>query len=146
MNSMFRIALIAAPAALLAPGAGHAQAMKCIDAAGKTVYTNKPEPGQKCSPVGGNLTVVPAGPAGTAPAIPKAQPDTGRRKALEAELAAAENELAAARTALAEQEAVRYGDERNYQRVLDRLKPYQDRVAQQEQSVARLKDELSRLR
>ena len=40
------------------------------------------------------------------------------------------------REQLAQQEAIRTGDERNYQRVLDRLKPYQEAVRQAEQAVA----------
>ena len=47
---------------------------------------------------------------------------------------------------LAEQEAVRQGDERNYQRVLDRLQPYKDRVALHERNVDSLKRELGNLR
>jgi hypothetical protein len=52
--------------------------------------------------------------------------DDGRRRILEDELTTEEKGLSDARAKLSEQEAVRYADEKNYQRVLDRLKPYQD--------------------
>lgn len=45
-----------------------------------------------------------------------------------AKRASLQTELARAKIALAEQEEVRNGDERNYQRKLDRLKPFQDKV------------------
>jgi hypothetical protein len=52
-----------------------------------------------------------------------------------ANLQALEAQLQAARAALAEQEAIRNGNERNYQRVLDRLKPYQDAVERIEREI-----------
>ncbi|MGL4408555.1 MAG: DUF4124 domain-containing protein, partial [Zoogloea sp.] len=47
---------------------------------------------------------------------------------------------------LAEQEAVRYGDERNYQKVLDRLQPYKDKVQMHERNIEALRRELANLR
>ncbi len=41
---------------------------------------------------------------------------------------------------------MRHGDERNYQRVLDRLKPFQEAVERHERNVAALKKELGALR
>ena len=41
---------------------------------------------------------------------------------------------------------MRFGDEKNYQRVLDRLKPYQDDVERHERNVAALQKELSNVR
>jgi hypothetical protein len=41
---------------------------------------------------------------------------------------------------------VRYGDEQNYQRVLDRLKPFQDAVERHERNIAALRKELASLR
>lgn len=72
--------------------------------------------------------------------------DGDRRRILEEELRSAEQALDTARKNLAAQEAVRSGDERNYQRVLDRLKPFQDEVRRAEDNVAALKRELSNLR
>jgi len=72
--------------------------------------------------------------------------DNDRRRILEEELRNAERELETAKKNLAAQEAVRSGDERNYQRVLDRLKPFQDEVRRSEDNVAALKREISNLR
>jgi len=51
-----------------------------------------------------------------------------------------------AKQALAEQESIRQGDERNYARVLERLKPYQEAVEQHEKNIASIKQELANLR
>ena len=48
--------------------------------------------------------------------------------------------------ALAEQESIRSGDERNYARVLERLKPYQDEVGRHQKNVDALRAELNQLR
>jgi len=88
----------------------------------------------------------------TPPNFPKVDKDTqksrddGRRRILEDELTTEQKGLTYARSKLAEQEAVRNGDEKNYQRVLDRLKPYQDAVERHERNVTALKRELSALR
>ena len=53
--------------------------------------------------------------------------------------------LSDSRKKLAEQEAIRGGDEKNYARVLERLKPYQDTVEVHEKNVEALKRELGNL-
>ena len=63
--------------------------------------------------------------------------DDGRRRILEDELFSEEKGLSDAKAKLAEQEAVRNGDEKNYQRVLDRLKPYQEAVDRHERNMKR---------
>lgn len=86
-----------------------------------------------------------------APAAPtvknevQAQRDDTRRQILEAELGDEEAALETARKALAEQQAVRFGNESNYQKKLDRLKPFQDKVEQHERNVEALKKEISNL-
>ena len=72
--------------------------------------------------------------------------DTDRRRILETELLSEQGNLEQARKELAEQEAVRLGNERNYQKVLDRLQPYQNRVAQHERNIEAIQLELSKLR
>lgn len=69
--------------------------------------------------------------------------DNDRKRILEQELAGeqksldqAKKDLDQAKKDLAEQESVRPGDEKNYQRTLDRLQPYKDRVARQKDVVA----------
>jgi hypothetical protein len=68
-----------------------------------------------------------------------------QRQTLESELAQEESMLADARKKLTEQEGIRTGDEKNYQRVLDRLKPFQDTVEVHQKNVEALKRELSNL-
>jgi uncharacterized protein DUF4124 len=72
--------------------------------------------------------------------------DDERRQILEEELAREQDALAEARRALAEQESIRSGDERNYQRVLDRLKPFQDTVEAHEKNIASIKREMANLK
>jgi hypothetical protein len=156
-----------AGAALAAAAAGaHAQAQgtvwKCIEADGRAHYTNikKETEGKQCTVVTKEVSVVspPPPPSRSAAAekagsgFPKVDRDTqkardeSRRRILEDELFAEEKGLVDARAKLAAQEAVRYGDEQNYQRVLDRLKPFQDAVERHERNIAALRKELASLR
>ena len=57
-----------------------------------------------------------------------------------------EQKLAEAEKALAEQEAIRLGDERNYQKVLDRLQPFKDKVELHKRNIKALRREISGLR
>ncbi|WP_228111912.1 hypothetical protein [Zoogloea sp. 1C4] len=72
--------------------------------------------------------------------------DTDRRRILEEELATEQKSLEAARKELEEQESVRYGNERNYQKVLDRVQPYKDKVQLHERNIEALRREISNLR
>ena len=72
--------------------------------------------------------------------------DTDRRRILETELAAEQQSLLLAKKELAAQEAVRSGDERNYQRVLDRLEPFKNKVALHERNIEAIQRELDKLR
>lgn len=142
--------------ALAAPAWG--DTYKCVDANGRPTYTNMKEEtaGKNCTVVMREISVVPAGPASRPPAaanptpagFPKVDPatqkarDGARRKILEDELAAEEKSLAQAKAELKEQEGIRLGDERNYQKVLDRLQKYKDEVERHENNVAALKKEL----
>ena len=76
----------------------------------------------------------------------QARRDNDRQGILQDELTQEQQLLEEARQALAEQEAIRSGDERNYQRVLDRLKPYQDKVDQHQRNIDSLKKEITNLR
>lgn len=137
----------------LAPLGAGAEIYKCVDESGRASYTNiKKGLGKNCKMVSGDVNVVPAtrskagSPDMRVDSDIQKKRDEARKQILEKELAEEEKLLSGARTKLAEQEAVRLGDERNYQRVLDRLKPFQDDVALHEKNVAALKQELSRLR
>ena len=72
--------------------------------------------------------------------------DNDRRRILDQELGSEQKLLEQARKELAEQDSVRLGTERNYQRVLDRLEPYKKRVKLHEDNVANLKRELANVR
>jgi len=154
-------------AALAAASGAHAQAQqgtvwKCMEADGRAHYTNikKETEGKQCTVVTKEVSVVssPPPPARSAAAekassgFPRVDRDTqkardeSRRRILEDELMAEEKGLVDARAKLAAQEAVRYGDERNYQRVLDRLKPFQDTVERHERNITALRKELAVLR
>ena len=68
-----------------------------------------------------------------------------QREILERELKQEESNLEQARKELEEQESVRYGDERNYARVLERLQKYKDAVDVHEKNVESLRRELTNL-
>ena len=72
--------------------------------------------------------------------------DDERRRILEKELADEQQRLEAARQTLAEQEAIRTGDERNYQRYLDRVQPFRDAVANHERNIEAISREISNLK
>jgi len=140
---------------LAAPARG--DTFKCIDANGRATYTNMKDEtkGKNCNVVMREISVVPAVPparnaaANPSPAgFPKVDPatqknrDGARRRILEEELSGEDRALAQARTELSEQESIRNGDEKNYQRVLDRLQKYKDEVELHEKNVEALKKEL----
>jgi hypothetical protein len=134
---------------------------RCTEQDHRAHYTNikKETEGKQCIVVTREVSVVSA-PAlapraaatPTPPGFPRVDKDTqksrddGRRRILEDELFTEEKGLSDAKTKLAEQEGVRSADERNYQRVLDRLKPYQEAVDRHERNVSALKRELAALR
>jgi hypothetical protein len=137
----------------------HAQASeiwKCNDERGRALYTSdkRETAGKKCELVSREVNVVPAQKAAAKPSpagFPKESPGdrasakSRQRETLERELTQEESMLADARRKLAEQEAVRSGDEKNYARVLDRLRPYQDAVEVHQKNVDALKREIGNL-
>jgi hypothetical protein len=146
--------------ALAGAGYAHAQpagTFKCVDESGRSTYTNVKDEmaGKKCAMVSREVSVVPAQqpaagkakrPAAANPANSTFSRGADRRKILEEELSDEEKRLADARGKLAEQQSLRSGDERNYQRVLDRLKPYVDAVELHEKNIGQLRRELSATR
>jgi hypothetical protein len=147
--------LLTALFVLLSAGTASAQTCKYVDSEGRVTYSNVPVKNAKkvtCFQPAAPPAAQSASPprdSGAKPRVDTAtqrQRDDDRRNILEAELRAEEDQLAEAKRQLAEQEAVRMGDERNYQRVLERLKPYQDAVAQHEKNAAALRQELANLR
>jgi hypothetical protein len=163
--------LIAVTTLALAPASfAQGTVWRCAEADGRPHYTNikKETEGKTCQVVTKEVSVVPGGPAGapasaprsSAPQAATATPsnfprvdrdtqrlrDDNRRRILEDELASEEKSLVDAKSKLTEQESVRHGDEKNYQRVLDRLKPYQEAVERHERNVSALKRELANLK
>ncbi len=156
----------AVPGICLMLAGGTAQAQQevtiwsCRDKDGRTHVTNL-----KADTAGKNCKVVQQSrvqvvPAVTPNAKPGAKPPTSfpkedanaraaakarQRDILERELTQEERLLAQARKDLAEQEEVRFGDERNYARVLERLQPYKDKVELHDKNVESLKRELANL-
>jgi len=141
-------------AALALPAqAQRTEIFKCVDASGRASYTNdkRETSGKTCEVVTTQINVAP--PAKPAPkagfpresASERVGASARQRDILERELAAEQDDLARARQALAEQEAVRSGDERNYARVLERLQPFKDRIETHEKNIEALRRELSSL-
>ena len=128
----------------------------CKDPSGRTHVTNLKEDtvGKDCRIVQQQrVTVVPAvKPGAKSPAgFPKetasdrASSKAKQRDTIERELSQEQSMLSDARKKLAEQESVRSGDEKNYAKVLERLKPYKDTVEVHEKNVEALKRELNNL-
>ena len=120
---------------LLAAGSAAAQPVKCVDAKGKVRYIDSSMMAQeKCEPVKDKTQMIQTQPGAIKPSAGSGNQGLTLEQR-EGNLRAAERQLEQARTILAQQEAIRGGDEKNYQRVLERLKPYQDAVTKAEQNL-----------
>jgi hypothetical protein len=129
-----------------------AETCKYVDTEGHVTYSNVPIKNAKklnCfdapAPVA-PATAAPDKPSARVNANTQRKRDDERRRILQEELTREESSLDEAKKALAEQEEIRLGGEKNYQRVLDRLKPYQDAVEQHQKNVTALKQEMANLR
>ena len=122
-----------------------AEVFKCKDATGRTIYGEKKETGMVCTPVTAEITVVPFVPS-TRPAASTPNPKDIQREALEQKIRDQETALAEAKKSLAEQEGLRSYKEIFYQSVLDRLKPFQDKVAEIEKMLSQSRAELNQLK
>lgn len=142
---------------------------ECVDASGAKQFTNIPANPKACKVL--NIAPITPGSSSPAPtqggaakAPPKApqvatpsnfprvdrelqrQRDNDRMRILQNELGNEEKLLAQAKKELAEQESVRLGNEKNYQRVLERVEPFQKRVRLHEDNVTNLRSEISKIR
>jgi len=146
--------LVLALLLMLVASAVRAEIYECVDQSGNKRFTNIKSEAKGCKPM--NIappnTVAPPRPSakGAAPAnFPSVDAQTqkrrdgDRRRILEQELASEQKMPDQAKQELAEQESVRLGSERNYQRVLDRLEPYKKKVKLHEDNIANLKKELA---
>jgi Domain of unknown function (DUF4124) len=150
-------------ALILGAASVQAEIYECLDENGNRRFTNIKAEARGCRPLNlGPINSVPPPVTANKPkpgvatptpgSFPKVdaptqqQRDAERRKILEGELANEQKLLEQAKKELAEQEGVRLGSERNYQRVLDRLEPFQKRVQLHESNIANLRKELSGMR
>jgi hypothetical protein len=136
----------------------HADIWECVDDAGNRRFTNIKSESKGCKllNVGPTNTHSPGKPQAASKATPKDFPkvdgdtqrqrDADRRKILDHEMANEQKLLEQARQELAEQESQRFGSERNYQRVLDRLEQYKKKVKLHEDNIASLRRELTSTR
>jgi len=152
MKTWFLILMVSATAT------AHAEMWKCVDADGNTRYTNVRADAKGCTAL--NLEPINTAPPPPALNRPQQKPanfpsvdnetqrqrDAGRRKILEQELAQEQQLLETARKQLSEQKDVRLGTERNYARVEDRMKPFEDRVRLHEGNIESLRKEISNIR
>ena len=148
MRTWFLIlAMIAAPVV-------NADMWKCVDQDGNTRYTNIKADAKGCKALEIEpITTVPATRVQQKPVnFPSVKSDTqkqrdaDRRKILEQEMSQEQQQLELAKRQLTEQKDIRLGSEKNYARVEERLKPYQDKVRLHESNVESLKKELANTR
>lgn len=126
---------------------------KKVDEEGRVTYSNVPSKGAQKLNLEPINTVPSSKPNAQPPGnFPKVDAETQkgrdsiRRQVLEDELAQEMKQLDEAKKALAEAEATRLGDERNYQKFLDRVQPFKDAVADHKKNIDALKEEIAGLR
>lgn len=149
------------------PTVSQAQIYRCEGAGGVVEYSNSPASGRdaRCRALdlpaittipAPKLPAQPAGRSAAAAPSPAGFPrvdgaaqksrDLDRRRILEDELRKEEGRLADLRGEFNGGEPERRGDERNYQKYLDRVQRLKDDIARSESSVASLRRELAALR
>ncbi len=144
---------------------------ECVDSAGHKSFSNikSSDKSARCTamdlgplttvappatqgPSSGGTPTKPSTKTPTPPSFPKVDDgtqksrDTDRRRILEGELALEQSALEQAKKELATQETTRNGDERNYQKVIDRVQKYKDTVALHARNVEAIQKEISNLR
>jgi hypothetical protein len=131
-----------------------AEIYKQVDENGRVTYSNQPMKGAKKLDLP-EISTIPGqkGQQANATAnFPKVDGKTQkdrddmRRRILEDELRTEEKALSESQAALQEGEATRLGDERNYQKYLDRIQGLKDAVAQHEKNVDAIRRELAAIR
>jgi hypothetical protein len=133
-----------------------AEMWKCVDPDGNIRYTNVKGDAKGCK----GLNLEPLNTAPPPPRAPQQKPanfpsvdaetqrsrDAGRRKILEQELAQEQQHLDAAKKQLGEQKEIRLGTEKNYARVEERLKPFEDKIKLHESNIESLKKEIANVK
>lgn len=147
---------------IAAAATAHAQAVKtlwnCKDARGRTTLTDQRADtvGKECRVVSEERVSVSSAPKSAAKqptpanfpresAADRVASKAKQRETIEKELTQEEAMLSDARKKLADQEAIRTGDEKNYAKALERIKPFKDTVEVHEKNVEALKRELGNL-
>ena len=149
--------------ALLATSLSAAPALadtcKYIDKDGRVIYSNAPVKNARkltCFQEPAPLPPEPskeraAGPSTGESSQKRVEPavqrkrDEDRRKILEEELAREQRALEEAKKVLADQQVQRAGEERNYARVQERVKPFQEAVTMHEKNISSIQRELANL-
>lgn len=154
--------------ALCNPGSANAQIYKCEGADGVVEYSNSPpapKSGRSCRTIEvGPITVIPAPKPAVRPpppATPGSRPGEGfpkvdsatqrardddRRRILQDELGKEEGRLAELRKEYNNGEPERQGNERNYQKYLDRVQRLKDDIERAEANVGTIRKELSAIK
>lgn len=156
------IRTLSALLALTVAPIAHAQIYKCVDGDGRVTYTNERTTTRGCTQMSESQSVssIPLPPAKAPAAQPQSTPssfprvtpdaqrarDDTRRQVLEKELSTEESALAEAQKALAEQESIRHGNERNYQKVIERAQPFKDKVELHQRNIEALRREIGNLK
>ena len=150
---MFKLAALVFCSSLAWSGLCAAEVFKSVDSNGRVTYSNTPSKNAdkiELEPLN-TITGPKRKPSATPADFPKVDNDTQRkrddlrRKILADELAAEQKQLVEAKKALLEGEAVRLGNERNYQKYLDRVQKLKDDVTMHEKNVQALQKELGNL-
>jgi len=161
MNHRTFLSLLAIALSSATTAAGADTLYKCTDESGVVLYTNQKRAAKNCTILSRELPIstftpppksAPSQRTATPGNFPRVDGDTqrgrdhDRRKILEQEFNTETQNLEKARKALAEGEATRLGDEKSYQKYLDRVQELRDGVALHERNIEALKRELANLK
>ncbi|HKB82711.1 MAG TPA: DUF4124 domain-containing protein [Burkholderiales bacterium] len=146
-------------ALLLAQSLAWAETCKYLDSEGRVIYSNTPsnppkgatkvkcfeDPSHRPAPASAAKPDAKSTPPRVSEDTQKTRDDE-RRRILEQELVDETKQLAQAKEELAAQEAVRNGNERNYERFLERVQPFRDAVATHERNMEAIRREIANLK
>jgi len=145
-------------------GAQATEIYKCVDTTGRPLYTSdkRDTAGKKCALVSREVNVVPGQKPNTGKPTASASRELGRfpretpaqaatakdrqREILQKELESEQTALAKAKQELSQQAEVRTGNEQNYARVEERLRPFKDNIETHEKNIEALRRELGNQR
>jgi septal ring factor EnvC (AmiA/AmiB activator) len=153
MSIVRSLILVGFASIALPAGAQVTEIYRCVEPSGRSLYTSdkRETAGRKCELVSRQVNVAPATKGKSAANFPKESQEQRaaardrQRQVLQKELATEEQLLEKSRKDLADQEAIRTGDEKNYARVEQRLRPFKDSVETHQKNIEALKRELGNL-